>query len=94
MTKDDSEVINALKRSVCCPCNSARMLVIGILLGALVVWLSTIAGLYIAKQLAVAAEAPEPVTAPALSCPAPVIDVDRLASICMDFHNKPKAKAK
>ena len=91
-TKEDADVIRALKSAVCCACNSIRTFVMGILFGALLVWLSTIAGLYIAQQLEGDTVAATSVAAPALSCPAPVIDVDKLAKTCMDFHNKPKPK--
>ena len=91
-TKEDAEVMRAIKSAVCCPCNSARMFLMGTLFGTLVVWGSTIAGLYIAKQLEGAALNATSVAATAITCPAPVIDMDKLAQTCMDFHSKPKPK--
>ena len=89
-TKEDAEVMRAIKSAVCCPCNSARMFLMGTLFGTLVVWGSTIAGLYIAKQLEGAALNATSVATPAVGCPAPVIDTPELASICMSWHHNPK----
>lgn len=91
-TKEDANALRALKSAVCCSCHSIRTFIMGLLFGSLVVWLSTIAGLYIVQRLEGAAVDATSVAAPVLSCPAPVIDVDKLAQVCMDFHNKPKPK--
>ena len=93
-TAGDAEVIGALKRAVCCACHSIRTFVMGVLFGALVAWAAAIAGLYIARgSAAPAAPAAVQTVAPAVSCPAPIIDTDKLAQVCMDWHH-PKQAAK
>ncbi|UJS26270.1 hypothetical protein [Thiothrix winogradskyi] len=64
----------------------------GALFAALLLWLAAVAGLWAADQYAARDVGAAAVAAPGLACPAPVVDVDRLAQVCMDFHNKPKAK--
>ena len=92
-TKEDAEVMRAIKSAVCCSCHSIRTFIMGMLFGALVVWLSTLAGLYIAHQLDATNSAPASVATPAVGCPAPVIDTPELASICMNWHHNPKQMA-
>lgn len=92
-TKGDADAIRALKSAVCCSCHSIRTFIMGMLFGALLVWLSTLAGLYIARQLDATNSAPASVATPAVGCPAPVIDTPELASICMNWHHSPKQMA-
>ncbi|OQX10493.1 MAG: hypothetical protein BWK73_20105 [Thiothrix lacustris] len=94
VTQGDTDVITALKGAVCCSCNSIRVLVMGILFGALVVWLSTAAGLYLAKQLPTGTMADTSVATPVVSFPAPVIDTAALAEVCLTAHHPKASKTK
>ena len=76
-----------------CACRNGYYFAAGALFGALLVWLSTLAGLYIAHQLDATNSAPASVATPAVGCPAPVIDTPELASICMNWHHSPKQMA-
>jgi hypothetical protein len=96
--RDDAEAIHALKAAVCCSCSTVRSFAMGVLFGALLLWLAAVAGLYTAHLVGGAAginpAVQHPVVAPVVSCPAQVIDVEHLAQVCLDYHNKPVVKKK